>query len=1780
MFRSRRYIRPTGHSRYGNFDLISQWLIRKVRTGALGFAMLFTMALTSQAAIPLQGDLISNVATLNSSMPSVSSSVDVVAIVPTAATITFMQLTTDPAAPALPGVDFSTTSPPTLSPVSSWSPLTPTTPGTWNPTTYYLEGDLVVIELADADRNLDPTAIDNATLQLMVTTSGDTEWLRLYETGPNTGIFVGYVYSGNAPAAITDGFLSAPAGETISVSYDDNGLTLSQSVPVVEATTPADLWLQLEADHQLVAPGDPLGYTLMIENRNTTAPATNITLSQTLPVGFRYREGTAKLDGVSISDPTISSDGRTLTFSIAYLPAGSTSEITFLTLIGAVGSGEYPSSAVAQALGISVSNTARDTVFIRDPFGADRSYLAGRVLLVESCSDLSSAREIDGIRLFLEDGTYVITDDHGRYHIEGIAAGTHVIQLDPTTYPEGTQPALCEDHTRSAGNAASRFVELQPGSLWRADFYLSVIPDNGEVSIALNNTLAIGEAATYSVSLSGRDLVVRNQRLEIELPAEAEFLPGSATLNGTSINDPDTDGRVLSFSLPEQQGAWESTLTLRTLIDENTDTGEMLAGARLYFDTLSSSGLVTPTAESALIWISRGERREVQELLLQPKFDTLNAKLSASDLDILQDTINQLKLLDLIKIYVIGHTDARRIRWSEGVAYRDNFELSEARADVVARELLEQLDLDPEQVVTVGLGAADPISLETTDEGLAQNRRTDLRVLHRVVINPEMDKIKAEGGLVRSLKAERKKEAPQPEKTSLPVGILSFENGDSLADTIHAVRVRLPENLKVNLYLNEVLLPAGQIGFRMSEPENKTVLYSYIGVKFEEVGEHKLKLQGIGPFGNIRYEDIISITRTGEIQDIHVLKTDKNIADGRTPIRVQLELIDKQGQPIRAKSNVEIRAGKLIPLSARDAHLPKSPEERMAIVSRDGWTSFEPVDRSGLYNVTLGYGDAEVDLEIYVEPEQREWILVGLASGTAGTSDILDGVEPLPDGTEDGYYDEGRLAFFARGQVKGDWLLTMAYDSDKEDRRNQSLHQVIDPDSYYTLYGDTTEQGYAAASAEKLYVRVERKRFYAMFGDVDTGLNVTELSRYSRSMTGFKSEYFGRHAGYNLFVSETEQSYVRDEIPGDGTSGLYHLSRTPLVINSDKVTIETRDRYHSETVLETRTLQRHLDYNIDYTTGGIYFKEPIASRDGNFNPITIVVEYETHDRDTSDLTYGGRGYIKAFDDTLEVGASSIHEGADTIESDLHGVDARLDLGESFTLRGEWATSETETLTTTSDGEAWLTEAVYTSSGSNARIYAREQQGAFGLGQQARSENGTRKFGGDFSLRLTQPLSINGEVFTQENLASSTERLVAEGNVEYKQRNYSVTAGIRHANDKSVGNSDETSNQGLVGGEWRVYDRMTLSARHEQSLGDNDNRDYPTRSLLGVDYDLTRKVTLFAHQEFTQGESADTEGTRIGLKAIPWNGAQVHTSVEQQLNENGERSFANLGLTQGWKITPKLSADVSVDRSQILSGDVTTSIHPDQRPAAGTTEEFTAVSSGISYDESYWSFDSRAEFRDGETEDRWGAFAGSIVEPKKDLGLSFSGRFARSDYDDNSWSHDTELRFGLAHRPSHRSWLLLDRLDLIHDAVDDGNGEDEGWRIVNRFNSHWRANRETHIAINTGIRYVAEQIDGNDLDSLTTLLGTEIRYDFTPRWDLGLHLSSLNAWETEQTNYRTGLSVGYSPARNLWLSIGYNLTGFRDKDFSAADYTAQGAFVRFRVKFDQQSVRDAVELFTK
>lgn len=1032
------------------------------------------------------------------------------------------------------------------------------------------------------------------------------------------------------------------------------------------------------------------------------------------------------------------------------------------------------------------------------------------------------------------------------------------------------------------------------------------------------------------------------------------------------------------------------------------------------------------------------------------------------------------------------------------------------------------------------------------------------------------------------VKATSVREKPVESDSGLHVleneGVLSPANGSILVSRINAVRIVLNSSLSPVLSIDGKVVATDRIGFSMKDPKTGKSLYTFIGVDFGDAGEHLLQLKGIDTFGVVRFDNTAKITLSGDISTIKLVSAEGNIADGKTPLRVRIQLFDKDDKPVPANAELTLKSDNLRPLSVSGI-VGQVTNNGLIKVDSEGWISFQPVTSSGSYRGQISYNKAVLDFETYAKPKMRDWILVGLAEGTVGYNNLSGHMENAQSsGQQEGLYDKERLALYAKGTIKGEWLLTMAYDSAREKTGIDSngLFQTIDPGSYYTIYGDASSQMYDAASQKKLYLKIERDQFYALFGDYDTGLTVTELSKYSRRMNGIKSEYHAKDYDVTVFGSETGQSFAKDEIRGDGTSGLYRLSKSGIVINSEKIIIETRDRFHSEVVTSSMQMNRFTDYSIDYDNGTIFFKSPVSNRDEQLNPVYIVIDYEIRDAGKNALTYGGHATSRMMNGKVQVGGSYVHEGHLKGSGDLYGADATAIIAPGTKARAEFATTSDDT-GVKRNGSAWLAEVTHTGKSYDGKAYYREQEEGFGLGQQKGSEAGTRKFGADGTYRADRNITVSSQAYRQYTLATGATRDFMEALVSWNEKQYSLRSGLRFASDTLPGRTSASSVLGTVGASWKsANQKLTLRADHDQALlSKNENTDFPTRTIIGADYQLTKSALVFAQEELTYGAAENTNTTRIGVKSSPWSGATLNSSVSNDIRENGERTFANVGLTQKLQINPRWIVDGGLDHSETIRNKAGYSLNPAVAPASGG-EEFTAVSLGANYTEKKLSWSNRAEYRNSRTDDKWGIISGVINEQGLNWGWTAKLQLLHTQSAGGSSKTDADLRFGLAYRPPVTQWIVLDRLDLIATDEKGAATSTQGKRIVNNLNANYRPDRQTQISIQYGAKYVLEKIDDKEYSGYTDLVGIEGRYDLNKEWDLGLRSSILHTWATSQFAYSFGPSIGYNVMDNAWISLGYNFAGFKDKDFSSANYTAEGPFIQFRFKFDQNSVKDALK----
>ena len=85
-----------------------------------------------------------------------------------------------------------------------------------------------------------------------------------------------------------------------------------------------------------------------------------------------------------------------------------------------------------------------------------------------------------------------------------------------------------------------------------------------------------------------------------------------------------------------------------------------------------------------------------------------------------------------IDVYIEGHTDTVPIKTA---VFQDNWDLSVIRATSVVRILTETYGVNPLQILPCGRGEFKPVDVNTTTEGKARNRRTE------IIMAPQLDKL-------------------------------------------------------------------------------------------------------------------------------------------------------------------------------------------------------------------------------------------------------------------------------------------------------------------------------------------------------------------------------------------------------------------------------------------------------------------------------------------------------------------------------------------------------------------------------------------------------------------------------------------------------------------------------------------------------------------------------------------------------------------------------------------------------------------------------------------------------------------------------------------------------------------------------------------------------------------------------------------------------------------------------------------------------------------------------
>ncbi len=1370
-------------------------------------------------------------------------------------------------------------------------------------TGFYGVRDTAIIRVVDPSQNVDRAVRDYLEVTISVD-NGDTERIRLVETGLNTGIFLGYMALLDRQGSNYDNYLYVEAGETIVANYGSKSVSLMSDSAVIVLKKDLKVWIEKRVNKEEVAVGELLQYELIVHNDEDFA-VRGLTIDDALPLGLKYLEGTA-MQGEDYLSPHLSEDAKDLLFDLEMIEAHASIKITFLaTVTAGVHHHRIVNQAWVRTGEFFSSNIAKATTQIKEELIRSRGTIVGEVY--DGSETNLSRRGVAGVRLYLEDGSYVVTDQRGRFHFSNISAGEHVIQVDKSLLPEGYEMEEKEQNSRLAGRSFSQFVHLGEGALKRVHFKLQ------RRANAQRNT----PVASY------------------EIPTKVAVMP--------------------EYGIEDLRA------------------------------------------------------KEPRAILWPPK--------------------NYVPFIPSVEM-AIRHPKSEHIEvWLNG------YQVS--------------------------------------------------RLNHDGTVSSKHQKLLIE----------------------------RYKGVDLLARS------------------NQIL------------------------VKFFDASNHLVT--------TLKRKVYVSST---PVQAIYLKENSQTIADGKNSPVIAVKFLDDAGEPLRSGMTGSFTIDTPYQTQASIDKIQQNPLAKVSNSNRytihsDGiaYIKLQPTTESGEVILHFDFNGRDEVIRAWLKPALREWIMVGFAEGGAGYNTLSGHQASLDEiAVEDKIITEGRISFFAKGAIKGEWLLSMAYDSGK-DTKNSQLFDEIDPNQYYTLYGDSTQQNQEAASRKKLYVKLEKEQFNILYGDFSTDMSYTELASYSRRFTGLKSEYHGEYFEGKGFLSYTEQLFMRDEIRGDGTSGYYYIKSQHLIEFSEKIKIEVRHRYHEEEILATQELQRFKDYEIDYALGRLYFREPIYSNDEQFNPRYIIVEYEMAGDGESHYTYGGRVASKAMKDQLEVGGSYIHEDSGKKSANLMGVDMRMQVTPSTEIKAEYATSETTQEGTRINGDAKLAEIEHMDDGVYLRAYYREQERRFGLGQLNEGLGGTRKIGAELSKEFENRQKLQSTLSQERDLISGDTQDVFESRVEMDSAIWNLYGGYRYSKESY----EEMVQQFLLGASYRFFDqRLKVSVTHDQTLSQAESQHFPTKSTVGIDYAISSSLNLFSNYEW----SSDQEQGRIGLRLQPWAGMSIENTTLTQKHNDAMNLYNTLGALQSYQLTKRVGINVGYERGEALDAN-----------ESQDDKDFDAFRLGLSYNAEQFSANLSGEYRESVAEEKINLSASLSTQKSDNLAMALSANLNEVD-GENSEQSNKNLRFSLVYR-AQDEMMILEKLDFVSTEKRDENQLFKTEKLIHNMNLNLNLTEEGELSLQHGMKYVVDTVDHFEYRGLTQLFGLDASYDITKRWELGVQGSLLYAQSAHNMDYGLGIYSGHNLLENMLFTLGYNWLGFEDSDFSLQNYRVEGAFFRFNMKFDQGSLKETARMMS-
>lgn len=1317
----------------------------------------------------------------------------------------------------------------------------------------------------------------------------------------------------------------------------------------------------------------------------------------------------------------------------------------------------------------------------------------------------------------------------------------------------------------------------------------------------------IGDTVTYRIEVHNptaanlNDVVVNDR-----LPASFHYAPGSALLSlGSAAEqpiEPEIQGNDLLFRISEIPHGATARLLYRVRVGANAREGDQ--------ENLAIASGIFPSGEHiqsaparAVVFVSAGIFSTRQVLVGRVFVDTNgNGQFDESDRpvpgarlylsngqSVITDSAGlynfpslgdgpQVISLDPISIpkrYALtdggresGKSWARLLRTpiGGGALLRQNFALVDTHRPQLASEQNQKDEVTTPALTTRQGGPQQDGGRETNElaplpSTPTTNSSSGAKAPAPRITTPGTYEMTATETVEAIAPGEVRVLSPAPNSVSMSPGLQT--------------EVRVTLNWTVKLEVNGEQVSDKNIGVRSLDHKNQVSTFTFVGLNLKP-GPNRIRFTAISPDGAAGRTGEITVIGRGPARRLQIVTEKSEIQSGGSDFAiVRVKAFDQWGNPaLDGQVGIETSLGQLMRLSDKSDAQPSTLATNAAaplvdqashvggqlVVQLEGGEAVFRLTSSGTpgeARLRAQTGELEAKEQVRVTSEMRPTILVGFAEMSFGKS-----IPEVALRDEQGNF-RSRLSFFYSGPIPGDNMLTLSYDSQRPINRTAGRDRIfqLDPlDRAYPLFGDSSTRYEAAQSNSKLYARIDHKRSYAMFGDFEADMEAP-LAGYARKLTGVKAHLENSQGDFvTVTGARPDTAFARDVFPA-GALGILQLSNAEILPGSETVVLEVRDRRNPEVIISHETLTRSVDYNLDATTGRMFFMRYISTFDIALNLTQVVVTYEHRASTLNSAVYTARARKNFKGIGLKLGLSAVlQRQTDQRDFLLGGFDVEKTLPRGGSLQLAWASSQGEVMGSGNGFGAGDTK----HDGSAYQLTLTQPLPFYGSTLRARYVNASAGFFNPFGGTVT-PGSRRGEVTLEMKPRANsmlhfgvTSERNETANVNNGRLTFSAAwdqilnerikfhLGFDHrAFSDDLNDKRTDSNLITAGADVQLTDKLQFSVKREQNLSAADPT-YPTQTTLGATYQVSALTKLFFTQRLAAapitpigdysgtGFAAVTSRRETAFGVETRFGKYTSMTGRYQLENgiNGTDGFAVIGLQDRLPLTKQLSLELGFERGFHLTG---------------PNKSFNSAAFGFGWQpNSDFRASARYEYRDrgGVGQVIAAGAAGKLREGITALARVQWSRGAFGGKSNSSLEGTAALairplksdRVGLLFSYTHRSLIqdatsvkpTRDRIDSL--SVDGYNQVSKRLELYGRFALRLSANGQPELPF---------------VSTLTFLTQARAQYLVTRRLDWALETRMLfqPSSSTMRTVYAT--EAGFWVLPDMRLGVGYNFTAAKE-----------------------------------